>query len=206
MSSLINILWFDDDLRPKSDGRTPERLRLQPWLRWFSTRDRPQNFCLVEAHTLERFADELRQRASLRPEDDQYIHAVLLDFMWRGHKELATTFEAVGFPDQQVNALDAGAQLFCLITCKALEEKRPEWLRNYSTRDIGILTTQRDIAASETLLRYGEGNALRNASILHKDFDLVEQQATPSLSFLSWLEQICIKAGHPWRVKREHLG
>jgi hypothetical protein len=41
----VNLLWFDDDLHPLSEGPSSRRGGLQPWLRYLRTVSAPSGWC-----------------------------------------------------------------------------------------------------------------------------------------------------------------
>lgn len=186
-----NILWFDDDLRAREEGKTPERLRLQPWLRWFNTEDRASRICLIETNCVDDFARILVERKDIDKEHKDYIDAILIDLMWRESSRMATNFNALGFPQEKVIPLDAGAQLIGLLLNESFKATRPHWLTPYGTRNIATLTTLTDHTL--TMQKYLDANALKKITAIKKDIEIgAEGNHAPSKSFVDWVNNITI--------------
>lgn len=192
MNKRKNILWLDDDLRPKSEGLTEERSRLQPWLRWFATGDRPQHFALIEAQTVEKFATELQQRTQLKPTDHDYVHALLIDAMWKHTSNSASNFGALGFKNEAIIPMEAGIQLIGLLRNARYKSQRPDWLEPYANRDAAILTSLTDSHGS--LQEYVDAKEQNSLTVMQKqvvtktvgDTTLTE----PADNWLVWITKI----------------
>lgn len=191
MKRLINILWLDDDLRPKADGITEERCRLQPWLRWFATKDRPQKFSLIEAQTIEKFSYELKQRAFLKPEDNDYVDALLIDTMWKRNSKSASSFAAIGLPNEAIIPLEAGAQLIGFMRSKKPSIPRHDWLEPYSKRHTAVLTTLTD--SNGSLHDHVGDTELSTLTVIQKKVrngtDGISDLLEPDANWLAWIEK-----------------
>jgi hypothetical protein len=138
-----NVVWFDDDLRPKSDGNTPERVRLQTWLRWLYSSPMAERFKIVEVRDLRSFTTALRERATLPVEHDDRIDGLLIDQMWREKADIDRTFECLdsNFANERVKHLDAGVQLLGIMRNRSFSHLRPSWLSSYGTVPTAVFTT-----------------------------------------------------------------
>jgi hypothetical protein len=194
----INILWFDDDLRPLGDGNTEERLRLQVWLRWFKTGDRPERFNLVEVRDLVTLRSELIRRAEKPASDVDHIDAFLIDIFWRSATEPGSwNFRDLdqGFERERVLPLDAGAQLIGLMLNERYSRHRPPWLTAFQGRPIAVLTTLTD--HRETLEKHVDVPALGNIAVLVKTV-VMANGVEPDRDFCSWIGNL--------RPRQDRLG
>lgn len=173
----INVLWLDDDLLPLAKGRTPERTRLQPWLRWFKKNgDRIQ---LLEVSTIIDFADTLKDREKWQPTDGDYLHVLLIDLMLRCGSMLPETFLSIGFPNEKVIPMEAGMQLVKLMRT----QNAPSWVKKYANRKIVILTTLTD--AKSTFTDHLQSD--RAVTIIHKKLEADGgEQIIPSKDFIEY--------------------
>lgn len=193
MAKRINVLWLDDDLHPIAEGKTDERERLQAWLRWFATGVRREQFFLIEAQSIESFAAHLKSRAFLKPEHDDYVHAILVDTMWKHHSRSETTFAAIGFPDESIISLEAGAQLIGFMRSTKHAKTRSDWLDQYSKRDMAVLTTLTD---SNGALHdhVGDAAARNSFAVIHKKTvggtGVVTDLLEPDAIWLEWIDNI----------------
>ena len=177
----INILWLDDDLRPRMDGETNERRRLQTWLRWFATGDRPGQFQVVEARSLDDFARHMKECEQLGEDSDAYIDALLIDIMWRGQND--KFFSPIGFPNHAVVPLNAGAQLLGLMLNADPPSERPGYLSCYGNRKIATLSTLTD--SSSSLHHYLDRVALAKVTVLEKNIQGTDIP-DPDDKFVQW--------------------
>lgn len=135
----LNIIWFDDDLRPRHEGKTIERTRLQVWLRWFAANQ--EHYRIIEVRTLEHFASLLREQAEQQHDLERRIHAFLIDQMWRQSSEFGETFEKLDpqFRQEKIKHLDAGVKLVALMRNKGTP--RPEWMKPFEATPTAIFTS-----------------------------------------------------------------
>ncbi len=181
VNNRINVLWLDDDLLSLTKGKTPERTRLQPWLRWFKKNE--HRIKLLEASTIKDFADILKSREALQSADDDYLHVLLIDLMLRGGSMLPETFGDLEFPDEKVIPMEAGMQLVKLIR----ESKAPSWLTKHANRKIVILTTLTDAKSTITDHLKSDGTV----DIIYKKLEVDgSEQMIPSKDFIEYFSTV----------------
>ncbi len=135
----MNIVWFDDDLRPRNEGKTIERSRLQVWLRWFDSVK--QDFNIIEVYTLSQFSELLQARSDLQQDPERQIHGFLIDQMWKASMETGDNFGKLhaSFENERIRHLDAGVRLVSLMRNRGVN--RPVWMRPYETTPTAIFTS-----------------------------------------------------------------
>ena len=181
-----NILMLDDDLVPISEGVTEERVRMQPWLRWLKTGQQGESFNLIECNRLEKFIDELKDRSAFEPDHKHYIHALIVDIMWKKTTTSAENFSSINYPDIKVLTLEAGAQLLRLIF--ETNSNAPPSLLKYKPRPIAALS-------SLCGLEIPSGELPENVSIMRKT-TYEKQDATgefiilPNPDFQTWVQNL----------------
>jgi hypothetical protein len=187
MSNRINLLWFDDDLRPRSDGDSSERERLQTWLRYLHTTDRVERICLIEVRDLASFRQQLELRCNKPVHDPEHIDAFLIDVLWRECQDpMKWTFGELDpvFSDERVLPLDAGAQLIGLMRNRRHEARRPPWLKAFDQHPIAVLTTLTDHRG--TVDRHIEDEVLKRVKILVKNSS--QDADEPDEAFCRWVD------------------
>jgi hypothetical protein len=181
-----NILMLDDDLVPLSEGITEERVRLQPWLRWLKTGKQAENFNLIECNSLENFMNELIKRP-IDPHDDRYIHALIIDVMWKKTTTIAGDFSSINYSDVKVFPLEAGAQLLRLMF--AADSNASPILLAHKTRPIAVLSSLHG-------LEIPLGELPKNVNIMRKTtFEIQDSPTgefinTPSNDFQEWVNNL----------------
>jgi|CXWL01.1.fsa_nt_gi hypothetical protein len=180
-SRRVNVLWLDDDLRPRDEGITPERARLQPWLRWFKKNE--NRIKLIEAYTIVQFAEILEKNEASQPDDDSYIDVLLIDLMLRESSLLPETFENIGFPDEKIIPMEAGIQFVKLIHAK----NAPAWLSKYKYRKLAVLTTLTDATFTIT----GHLRSSDAVTLIYKRLEIVgDELAVPSKGFSEYFSKL----------------
>ena len=189
MPDRINLLWFDDDLRPRSEGESSERERLQTWLRYLNTTDRVERICLIEVRELASLREQLKRRFDKPANDPEHIDAFLIDVLWRKNgQDEAWSFGdlAPEFRDEQVLPLDAGAQLIGLMRNRRYARQRPAWLQAFDKHPIAVLTTLTD--HSGTVDKHVDEDVLASLTVLLKgtsaDADM------PDEAFCRWVKSL----------------
>lgn len=183
----VNLLWFDDDLMPRSEVVTPERGRLQTWLRYLKTGDRPDRICLIEVCDLATLRRELEQRARAPAGDAEHIDAFLIDVLWRqrGIDEWNFSEFHPAFKDESVLPLDAGAQLIGLMRNERYQSNRPAWCAAFDRHPFAVLTTLTD--NRDTLERHIDARVLANIQILVKS-SAGGDSLDPDPAFCTWID------------------
>jgi hypothetical protein len=186
----VNLLWLDDDLRSRADGYTAERARLQAWLRWFKSGDRPARVNVIEVRDLLTFRRELMARAGKPAGDPDAIDALLIDIFWRAPGLPGNwTFEELdpGFSRETVLPLEAGAQLIGLMRNEGHRQRRPTWLDAFAHHPLAVLTTLTD--HREPLERHVDPQVLSGIKVLVKAV-VVQGQVEPDRGFCDWVGQL----------------
>jgi hypothetical protein len=199
----INLLWLDDDLRPRSDGASSERDRLQTWLRYLYTTDRVERIRVIEVRDLASFREQLELRFD-KPEDDpEHIDAFLIDVLWRANSDASSwTFGDLDpvFSDERVLPLDAGAQLIGLMRNRRHHAKRPAWLRAFDNHPIAVLTTLTDHTG--TVDSHVDDDVLKLLKILVKNSSSAAED--PDEAFCGWVSSLTKRSA--LAVKRTTAG
>jgi hypothetical protein len=197
----VTILWLDDDLRPRNEGRTEERSRLQPWLAYLKSPEVSARISLVECQTLKEFRNELMSRLDLKPHDEGYIDVFLIDIFWRTNSPAAQAGFGdldVAFADEKVLHLEAGAQLIGFMLNESWRKRRPAWLDAFRTRPIWVLTTMRDHGS--TLGRWIEQAPLSKIGLLLKDPVERQGKLVANDEFVRWVASLApvdYRTGNP---------
>lgn len=187
----VTILWLDDDLRPRNEGRTEERSRLQPWLAYLKSPEVSARVLLVECQTLKEFRNELTSRLDLKPQDEGYIDVFLIDIFWRTNSRAAQAGFGdldAAFTDEKVLHLEAGAQLIGFMLNESWRKRRPAWLDTFRTRPIWVLTTIRDNGS--TLGRWIEQAPLSKVGLLLKDPVEGQGKLVANEEFVRWVASL----------------
>ena len=187
MADRINLLWFDDDLLPRSEGESYERKRLQTWLRYLNTTDRVERICLIEVRDLAGFRDQLTRRFDKPANHPEHIDAFLIDVLWRESGQVqAWTFGDLApvFSDEKILPLDAGAQLIGLMRNRRYAGKRPDWLTAFDTHPIAVLTTLTDHRG--TVEKHLDEDVLAGLKVLLKDTSADAER--PDDAFCDWVK------------------
>jgi hypothetical protein len=181
----VNMLWFDDDLRPLSEGATLERARLQKWLRYLNTGDRAERIRIIEVRDLRSFRRELEARHDKPASHADHIDAFLIDVQWRESIDDEWTFGELhdSFRNERIKAFDAGAQLIGLMLNERYQHLRPKWMDAYRRHPFTILTTYHN--PDEVVRPHVDASVLRRINIIMKDNDVPEDQE-PEPPFCTW--------------------
>lgn len=195
ISRRINILWVDDDLVPRNQGNTPQRTRLQPWLRWF--RSREADFRVIGVNALDALADALQRAHAKKPGDAEYLDALLVDIMWREGTGLSGNFGRFGFPKESILPLDGGAQFLGLLLNAQYQDhsNRPAWFCCPPQRKVAALTTL--VSAVPTTEAHLDHAARARVSVLEKEVrdDPHTGLLAPNESFIRWCEGLLALRG-----------
>lgn len=193
MSERINLLWFDDDLRPRAEGASSERERLQTWLRYLYTTDRIERICLIEVRDLAGLREQLQRRCDKPLHDPDHIDAFLIDVLWRedgqdggwNFGELAPQFSS-----EKVLPLDAGAQLIGLMRNRRYAGQRPPWLSAFEQHPIAVLTTLTDHTG--TVEKHIDQEVLAQLDVLLKGASA--EADMPDEAFCRWVKNLSRRA------------
>lgn len=193
MTRRCNILWLDDDLLPYEQGRTPERTRLQPWLRWFKSRQ--ERFHLIEINSLANLAEALIKAEKAKPGAPGYLDAMLIDIMWREGTKLSGNFALFNFPAESILPMQGGAQLLGLMLNAQFAESRPNWLCCPIDRKLAVLTTL--VSAAPITEEFLDEDAMGRVAVFTKEIQ--ENPHTgllePDDKFSRWCESLFDKSG-----------
>lgn len=122
--SRINVIWLDDEF-----GTDSERV-LSVWQRPFVTGQGQDRAHLLTCNQVEHFAKLVRDGIVEEGQPTRrHYDLIILDIML--NLEEGSHFGALGFADESIIPMDAGAQLAGLLRSTFHDDRRPEWLRPY---------------------------------------------------------------------------
>lgn len=145
------VLWLDDELG------TERQSRLSPWLRPLQEMERLRQIRLTMCNNADDFARNLgRDLPDSQMSTLPRFHLLIIDVMLT--EEQDRTFSSMGFPDEQLHPLDAGAQIAGLLRNPTYGEPS-RWLAAYSEVPILLLSSS---PALNSLVRrkIGRGGAM----------------------------------------------
>ncbi|MFT3819692.1 MAG: hypothetical protein QM750_19010 [Rubrivivax sp.] len=117
------VIWFDDEWNTeREDG-------LAPWQRALQAEQSAGRLRLTMCNRVVEFARLLRDSTAGEGAERRRFELLIIDVMLTNEPE--RTYASLGFDEERVIKLDAGAQLAALIRSTLFDAERPEWLRAY---------------------------------------------------------------------------
>ncbi len=176
------IVWLDDHFK-----NFPKKLEI-----WTTFLDKMKDkISYFPVATLEDFADFLADRANYNVGQEGYIDALLLDVMLSSGMQRNPNFGKLGFPDDKLLSLEAGAQILGFIHNPSRCNDRPDWLNTYQGRPTALFTsysTVKSMWQGHIDLSITKNTKLYNALIKN---DIIGQfKLEPDQDFKAWVESI----------------
>lgn len=151
-----SVLWFDDE------WGTARQAGLAPWLRALHAEERGHYMKLTMCNSLREFARLLHEG----PEPGRVFDLLIIDLMLTD--ELETTYACMGFPNERVLRLDAGAQIAGLLRSSAFDDERASWLAAYQHVPILLLSNSPTLHA--LVINYVGHKRMDQIKVLSKEF------------------------------------
>jgi hypothetical protein len=175
-SKPIRILWHDDEI-----GGARESY-VSPWLNWF-TKEAPLLNVTV------RKTSKLSELSSALKSEVLNFSLLIIDVMLK--REPDQTFCALGFPNERVLRLDAGAQIAGLLRNELFDHQRPPWLNSYKATPLLLLSSSPTL--SELVKLYVEADRRENIVAISKSLDISGDEARVDDSFDKTLRDLVTK-------------
>jgi hypothetical protein len=146
-ASAISVLWFDDEFG------TDREASLAPWRRAMQAEHDKGRLRFRTCSKLSELAELLRSGVADDGTRGASTYSLLiLDVML--NFEQGENYEQLGFEEELVIKLDAGAQIAGLIRSSKFDDGRPEWLSHYGNVPLMLLSSSpllRDLVRSVSM-------------------------------------------------------
>jgi hypothetical protein len=127
------VLWFDDE------WNTEREAGLAPWRRALQAEQNAGRLQVSMCAQVAQFAQLLRDGATGPRDRWQSFKLLIIDVMLTNEPE--STYASLGFDEERVIKLDAGAQIAALIRSSMFDAERPDWLATYRTVPMLLLSS-----------------------------------------------------------------
>ncbi|WP_144290008.1 hypothetical protein [Ideonella sp. A 288] len=179
--ALRDVIWLDDEHGSRY------AFALAPWRRALEQNLGRYRARLLCCRTLDSFADQVKQGVERKS-----IALLIIDVML-AYDEPQHDFSPLGFPDEALFPLEAGAQIAGLLRSSEFDGKRPEWLAAACSTPLMMLSASpqthswvvRNVGASRMK---GVAIVLKNLSRSSDGHTLV-----PAAEFVETLDQLLVR-------------
>jgi hypothetical protein len=128
-----NVIWLDDE------WESPYQFALGPWKRSVEQRTSQAGIKLHCCSSLVMFSEAVRRCSRASPDDRAPgISLLIVDVML--NFDSCPTFSDIGFPQENIIPLEAGAQVAGLIRSSQFDESRPHWLASVRETPLLVLS------------------------------------------------------------------
>ena len=143
MNAAVNaptpVLWFDDE------WGTEREPGLAPWQRALHAEQSAGRLRLTMCNRIVEFARLLRESTAAANPSQRRFALLIIDVMLTEEPE--QSYRSLGFEDERVIKLDAGAQIAALIRSSMHDRDRPEWLRGYVDVPMMLLSSSPNLTS-----------------------------------------------------------